>query len=103
MCIHNVSARVCFILETAVTLKVPCVLFDGSLGDECWVLCVTWYLHGAAHSLSLWMEGREGRRRKEHCSTISMLNIHLKHFYTFFNIPEANEPHPILKFLNKAS
>lgn len=64
MCVHNVSACVCFILDTAVTLKVPCVLFDGSLGDECWVLCVTWYLHGATHSLSLRMEGRAGKKKE---------------------------------------
>lgn len=64
MCSH-VSVFVCLILDAAVTVKVARVLFDGSLGDEGWVLCVTWYLHGPTHSLSWRREGREGKKGRQ--------------------------------------
>ncbi len=54
MCVH-MCLYVCLILDAAVTVKVACVLFDGSLGDEGRVLRVTWNLHAPTHPLS-WRE-----------------------------------------------
>lgn len=43
---------VCLLLDAASTVHIARVLLDGSLGDKGRVLGVTWYLHGATHSLS---------------------------------------------------
>ena len=63
VCLH-MSVCLCLILDAAATVNVPCVLFDGSLGDEGRVLCVTWYLHAPAYPLSCRMGERE-REEKE--------------------------------------